>query len=70
MEKVVSSNHTKKDILREPIAVELESQQKSYGLNLAVQNEPAKDEVVQEPPLNADSNGNVRTGLWKHETTV
>ncbi|XP_068134196.1 adhesion G protein-coupled receptor A3 isoform X2 [Hyperolius riggenbachi] len=69
MDKAASSNH-KKDILREPIAVELESQQKSYGLNLAVQNEPAKDEVAEEPPLNADSNGNVRTGLWKHETTV
>ncbi|PIN97448.1 hypothetical protein AB205_0111970 [Aquarana catesbeiana] len=69
MEKVVSSNH-KKDILKEPIAVELESQQKSYGLNLAVENEPAKDEVVQELPINADSNGNVKTGLWKHETTV
>lgn len=60
----------KKDILREPIAVELESQQKSYGLNLAVQNEPVKNEVTEEPPTNTDSNGNVRTGLWKHETTV
>ncbi|XP_066429328.1 adhesion G protein-coupled receptor A3 [Eleutherodactylus coqui] len=69
MEKPPSANH-KKDILREPIAVELESQQKSYGLNLAVQNEPVKDEVIEEPPINTDSNGNVRTGLWKHETTV
>ncbi|XP_069833564.1 adhesion G protein-coupled receptor A3 [Dendropsophus ebraccatus] len=69
IEKPPSANH-KKDILREPIAVELESQQKSYGLNLAVQNEPAKNEVTEEPPINTDSNGNVRTGLWKHETTV
>uniref|UniRef100_A0A8C5LWA9 Adhesion G protein-coupled receptor A3 n=1 Tax=Leptobrachium leishanense TaxID=445787 RepID=A0A8C5LWA9_9ANUR len=65
-----SFNNNKKDILREPISVELESQQKSYGLNLAVQNEPAKDNVAEDPPINADSNGNVRTGLWKHETTV
>ncbi|XP_075050831.1 adhesion G protein-coupled receptor A3 [Mixophyes fleayi] len=69
IEKAASSNH-KKDILKEPIAVELESQQKSYGLNLAVENEPAKDEVDEDPPVNADNNGNVRTGLWKHETTV
>ncbi|CAN2388539.1 G-protein coupled receptor activity [Pristimantis euphronides] len=69
MERPPSANH-KKDILREPIAVELESQQKSYGLNLAVENEPVKDEVTEEPPINTDSNGNVRTGLWKHETTV
>ncbi|KAG8591565.1 hypothetical protein GDO81_000219 [Engystomops pustulosus] len=69
MEKPPSANH-KKDILREPIAVELESQQKSYGLNLAVQNEPVKNETTEEPPINTDSNGNVRTGLWKHETTV
>ncbi|XP_063777748.1 adhesion G protein-coupled receptor A3 [Pseudophryne corroboree] len=67
MEKTATSNH-KKDILREPIAVELESHQKSYGLNLAVENEPAKDEVDEDPPINADNN--VRTGLWKHETTV
>ncbi|XP_040274964.1 adhesion G protein-coupled receptor A3 [Bufo bufo] len=69
MERPPSANH-KKDILREPIAVELESQQKSYGLNLAVQSEPVKNEVTEEPPTNTDSNGNVRTGLWKHETTV
>ncbi|KAM4809156.1 adhesion G protein-coupled receptor A3 [Rhinophrynus dorsalis] len=69
MEKVASNNN-KKDILREPIAVELESQQKSYGLNLAVEDGPAKDNVEEDPPVNADNNGNVRTGLWKHETTV
>ncbi|KAM8939532.1 adhesion G protein-coupled receptor A3 [Pelodytes ibericus] len=67
----IGFNNNKKDILREPIAVELESQQKSYGLNLAVQNEPAKDDIAEEPPVNADNNnGSVKTGLWKHETTV
>ncbi|XP_053560069.1 adhesion G protein-coupled receptor A3 [Bombina bombina] len=69
MEKV-HCNNNKKDILREPITVELESQEKSYGLNLAIQDGPPKDAVVEDPPVNADSNGNVRTGLWKHETTV
>ncbi|XP_073430770.1 adhesion G protein-coupled receptor A3 [Dendrobates tinctorius] len=69
IEKPPSATH-KKDILTEPSGVELESQQKSYGLNLAVQNEPVKNEVTEEPPINTDSNGNVRTGLWKHETTV
>ncbi|XP_077136087.1 adhesion G protein-coupled receptor A3 [Ranitomeya variabilis] len=69
MEKPPSAIH-KKDILTEPSGVELESQQKSYGLNLAVQNEPVKNEATEEPPVNTDSNGNVRTGLWKHETTV
>ncbi|CAJ0949043.1 unnamed protein product, partial [Ranitomeya imitator] len=69
MEKLPSATH-KKDILTEPSGVELESQQKSYGLNLAVQNEPVKNEATEEPPVNTDSNGNVRTGLWKHETTV
>ncbi|XP_073502909.1 adhesion G protein-coupled receptor A3 [Phyllobates terribilis] len=69
MEKPPSANH-KKDILTEPSGVELESQQKSYGLNLAVQNEPIKNEATEEPPINTDSYGNVRTGLWKHETTV
>ncbi|KAM4706918.1 adhesion G protein-coupled receptor A3 [Discoglossus pictus] len=69
MEKIASNNN-KKDILKEPIAVELESQEKSYGLNLAVQNGPTKDETVEDAPVNADTNGNVRTGLWKHETTV
>ncbi|MEE6462389.1 hypothetical protein FKM82_001575 [Ascaphus truei] len=66
----VASNINKKEILKEPVAVELESQQKSYGLNLAVQNGPVKDNIAEASPVNADSNGNVRTGLWKHETTV
>uniref|UniRef100_F7D2U7 Adhesion G protein-coupled receptor A3 n=1 Tax=Equus caballus TaxID=9796 RepID=F7D2U7_HORSE len=68
-EKPVSTS-SKKDTLRKPIVVELESQQKSYGLNLAIQNGPIKSNGQDGPLLGTDSTGNVRTGLWKHETTV
>lgn len=57
----------RKEAPRKPTAVELESQQKSYGLNLAVQNGPVKSGGQE---LGTDGTGNVRTGLWKHETTV
>uniref|UniRef100_A0A8C5RDA5 Adhesion G protein-coupled receptor A3 n=1 Tax=Laticauda laticaudata TaxID=8630 RepID=A0A8C5RDA5_LATLA len=60
----------KKDPLRKSITVELEGQQKSYGLNLAVQNGPLKSSAQDGTFLSADSTGNIRTGLWKHETTV
>lgn len=63
------STSSKKDALRKPTAVELESQ-KSYGLNLAIQNGPIKSQGPDGPLLGTDSTGNVRTGLWKHETTV
>ncbi|XP_044273869.1 adhesion G protein-coupled receptor A3 isoform X3 [Varanus komodoensis] len=68
-EKTVPTNF-KKDVLRKPIVVELEEQQKSYGLNLAVQNGPLKSSTQEGTLLSADSTGNIRTGLWKHETTV
>ncbi|XP_030047095.1 adhesion G protein-coupled receptor A3 [Microcaecilia unicolor] len=66
-EKVVVTN---KDMLREPVVVELESQQKSYGLNLANQDGLVKDSDQDGPTGSTDSTGNIRTGLWKHETTV
>ncbi|KAK6493585.1 adhesion G protein-coupled receptor A3-like [Huso huso] len=59
-----------KDSLKQPIMVELDSQQKSYGLNLASQNGLVKDSGQDVPLLNTDNTGNIRTGLWKHETTV
>ncbi|XP_037753914.1 adhesion G protein-coupled receptor A3 isoform X4 [Chelonia mydas] len=68
-EKPIATNN-KKDVLRKPIVVELESQQKSYGLNLAIQNGQLKGSGQDGPLLTADSTGNIRTGLWKHETTV
>ncbi|XP_043369997.1 adhesion G protein-coupled receptor A3 isoform X2 [Dermochelys coriacea] len=68
-EKPIATNN-KKDVLRKPVVVELESQQKSYGLNLAIQNGQLKGSGQDGPLLAADSTGNIRTGLWKHETTV
>lgn len=61
-----------RDCPKQPLTVELEVQPKSYGLNLACQNGPAKDsERLQNlSPLNLESSGNIKTGLWKHETTV
>ncbi|XP_007953019.1 adhesion G protein-coupled receptor A3 [Orycteropus afer afer] len=64
------STSSKKDAVRKPMVVELESQQKCYGLNLAIQNGPLKNNGQDGPLLSTDSTGNVRTGLWKHETTV
>lgn len=69
VEKPVSTS-SKKETTRKPTAADLESQQKSYGLNLAVQNGPVKSNAQEGPLLATDSTGNVRTGLWKHETTV
>uniref|UniRef100_A0A7N4P029 Adhesion G protein-coupled receptor A3 n=1 Tax=Sarcophilus harrisii TaxID=9305 RepID=A0A7N4P029_SARHA len=68
-EKPIATSN-KKELLRKPIVVELESQQKSYGLNLAIQNGPLKNSGQDGPLLGTDSTGNIRTGLWKHETTV
>lgn len=60
------------DCPKQPVPIELEVQPKSYGLNLACQNGPAKDsERLQSLcPLNAETSANIKTGLWKHETTV
>lgn len=55
-----------KECPKQTLAVELEVQPKSYGLNLACQNGSAKDSER----INAESSANVKTGLWKHETTV
>uniref|UniRef100_A0A8C2BF08 Adhesion G protein-coupled receptor A3 n=1 Tax=Cyprinus carpio TaxID=7962 RepID=A0A8C2BF08_CYPCA len=65
-------NSQTRDCPKQPLTVELEVQPKSYGLNLACQNGPAKDaERLQNlSPLNVESSGNIKTGLWNHETTV
>ncbi|KAG7458892.1 hypothetical protein MATL_G00225430 [Megalops atlanticus] len=68
-EEGVSS--TSKGSSKEPANAELEGQPKSYGLNLANQNGLLKDSVQNAALLiNPDRNGNIKTGLWKHETTV
>lgn len=55
-----------------PLSVELEVQSKSYGVNLASENGTAKssDRHQNTSPLNTDSSATIKTGLWKHETTV
>lgn len=50
---------------------EREGQTKAYGLNLAAQNGAAPKETAQLLPLvTTETAAVVKTGLWKHETTV
>ncbi|XP_041841733.1 adhesion G protein-coupled receptor A3 [Melanotaenia boesemani] len=57
--------------VRQPGSTELESQNKSYGLNLVTQNGGTLKENGQTVPLiNSESAASIKTGLWKHETTV
>lgn len=54
-----------------PSSTELETQPKSYGLNLVIQNGGTLKENGQPVPLiNSESAASIKTGLWKHETTV
>lgn len=61
-----------KDCPKQPLPVQLEVQPKSYGLNLASENGLTKSSERQQnlSPLNTDSSATIKTGLWKHETTV
>ncbi|XP_059211007.1 adhesion G protein-coupled receptor A3 isoform X1 [Centropristis striata] len=57
--------------VQQPSSTELESQPKSYGLNLITQNGGTLKENGQAVPLiNTESAASIKTGLWKHETTV
>uniref|UniRef100_A0A3B4WV67 Adhesion G protein-coupled receptor A3 n=1 Tax=Seriola lalandi dorsalis TaxID=1841481 RepID=A0A3B4WV67_SERLL len=57
--------------VKQPSSTELESQPKSYGLNLDTQNGGTLKENGQAVPLiSTESAASVKTGLWKHETTV
>uniref|UniRef100_A0A8C7URA8 Adhesion G protein-coupled receptor A3 n=1 Tax=Oncorhynchus mykiss TaxID=8022 RepID=A0A8C7URA8_ONCMY len=59
--------------VKQPNNTELvEGQPKSYGLNLAIQNGTLKDNGQNMPLINTESlsSANIKTGLWKHETTV
>ncbi|KAM9827857.1 adhesion G protein-coupled receptor A3 [Neosynchiropus ocellatus] len=51
-----------------PSNPELQTLQKSYGLNLVSQNRSAVKKSVPAAPL--ECSGAVKSGLWKHETTV
>uniref|UniRef100_A0A8C9SS67 Adhesion G protein-coupled receptor A3 n=1 Tax=Scleropages formosus TaxID=113540 RepID=A0A8C9SS67_SCLFO len=61
---------TVKDCVKHPVNTELEASSKSYGLNLATESGVVKAGGQSVPLLGTESNGNIKTGLWKHETTV
>ncbi|MED6281929.1 Adhesion G protein-coupled receptor A3 [Characodon lateralis] len=60
-----------KDAVRQPGSSEPESQSsKSYGLNLVPQNGGTLKQNGQAVPLTNCDGACIKTGLWKHETTV
>ncbi|XP_070710958.1 adhesion G protein-coupled receptor A3 [Pempheris klunzingeri] len=72
-EATAPTSNSSKDCgsVKQPGSTELESQPKSYGLNLVTQNGGTVKENGQPVPLiNTESSATVKTGLWKHETTV
>lgn len=57
--------------VKKPSGTDLETLPKSYGLNLITQNGGVHKENGQAVPLmNSESTASIKTGLWKHETTV
>lgn len=68
----VSNSSKDSGTAKQPSGTELESQAKSYGLNLVTQNGGTLKENGQAVPLisTTDSVTTIKTGLWKHETTV
>lgn len=64
--------NTAKDCPKQPLHVEVEVQPKSYGLNLASENGSSKSPDRQQnlSRLNTEGSSTIKTGLWKHETTV
>ncbi|TWW63164.1 Adhesion G protein-coupled receptor A3 G-protein coupled receptor 125 [Takifugu flavidus] len=68
---VASANSSGKDSAKQPSGSELENETKTYGVNLVTQNGAATKENGQLLPLISTENAAVvKTGLWKHETTV
>ncbi|KAM4714464.1 adhesion G protein-coupled receptor A3 [Anableps anableps] len=60
-----------KDAVRQPDSSEAENQSsKSYGLNLVTQNGGTLKKNGQAVPLLNGDGACIKTGLWKHETTV
>ncbi|CAL1591180.1 unnamed protein product [Knipowitschia caucasica] len=68
VEAVMSSSSI--DAGKQSNGKELESQSKSYGLNLVTQNGIIKDNGQAVPLIHTDTTASIKTGLWKHETTV
>ncbi|XP_067379687.1 adhesion G protein-coupled receptor A3 isoform X2 [Channa argus] len=67
----VSSSSKDSGPVKQDSSTELESQPKSYGLNLVTQNGGTLKENGQAVPLiNTECAAGLKTGLWKHETTV
>uniref|UniRef100_A0A667ZCS4 Adhesion G protein-coupled receptor A3 n=1 Tax=Myripristis murdjan TaxID=586833 RepID=A0A667ZCS4_9TELE len=66
----VSSSSKDSSAGNQPSNTELENQPKSYGLNLITQNGTLKDSGHSIPLNNTESTASIKTGLWKHETTV
>lgn len=66
-----SANSSGKDSARPLSSSELENPTKAYGVNLVAPNGAAPKENGQLLPLiSAENAAAVKTGLWKHETTV
>uniref|UniRef100_UPI0037E99BB4 adhesion G protein-coupled receptor A3 n=1 Tax=Semicossyphus pulcher TaxID=241346 RepID=UPI0037E99BB4 len=66
-----SSSSKDSAAVQQPDSTELESQAKSYGLNLVTQNGGTLKENGQTVPLiSTETPASIKTGLWKHETTV
>lgn len=66
----VSSSSKDSATGKQPSSTELDSQPKSYGLNLVTENGTLKDNGQTVPLINTENTAGVKTGLWKHETTV
>lgn len=67
----VSSSSQDTGPVKQASSTELENLPKSYGVNLIIQNGGTLKENGQAVPLiNTESAASVKTGLWKHETTV
>lgn len=66
-----AASSSSKESEKPPGGTELESQPKSYGLNLVSQNSGTLKGNGQPVPLiSTENTASVKTGLWKHETTV
>uniref|UniRef100_A0A1A7X072 G protein-coupled receptor 125 n=1 Tax=Iconisemion striatum TaxID=60296 RepID=A0A1A7X072_9TELE len=64
----LSSTSKDCDPVQQPSGTELEN--KSYGLNLVTENGGTAKENKPSVPLSNSDSASIKTGLWKHETTV
>uniref|UniRef100_A0A3P8VE06 Adhesion G protein-coupled receptor A3 n=1 Tax=Cynoglossus semilaevis TaxID=244447 RepID=A0A3P8VE06_CYNSE len=64
------SRYSDKGSTSRPSSTELENLPKSYGLNLITPNGTLKENSQTVPLINTETTAIIKTGLWKHETTV